>query len=187
LDGLPLAIELAAARSKALPPAALLQRLAQRLPLLTGGSRDLPTRHQTIRATIDWSHTLLDAPLQSLFRRLGVFMGGCTLLAAEATCGFGDSGAGAGLEPAPLATLSVVDGLQSLVDQSLVQVEERPTPQGDVEARFMMLELVREYAVERLVASGEVPTLQRRHAEHYLELAEAAARSGTRSTAGQLV
>ena len=177
LDGLPLAIELAAARSKVLPPADLLRRLAPRLPLLTGGSRDLPARQQTIRGTIDWSYDLLALPEQVLFRRLAVFAGGCTLAAAEAVCG---ASAGAphgqrGSEPAALMP-TVVDGLQALLDHSLIQYTECLLPDAAPERRFTMLELVHEYAYEHLVAHDEVSTLQRRHAEHYLGLAEEGAR-----------
>ena len=174
LDGLPLAIELAAARTTVLSPPELLQRLEQRLPLLTGGSRDLPARQQTIRATLDWSYQLLAAREQTLFRRLGVFAGGFTLAAAEAVCRAGAPEAGEPpLAHAPAGSQSVVDGLQALVDQSLLQHGEQPTPRGDAEPRFRMLEVVREYANEHLVLAGEVGAFQRRHAEHYLALAEA--------------
>jgi predicted ATPase/class 3 adenylate cyclase/DNA-binding CsgD family transcriptional regulator len=159
LDGLPLALELAAARSKILAPPALLARLDRRLPLLRGGARDLPPRHQTLRDAIAWSDDLLAPAERALFRRLAVFAGGCTLEAAEAV---GGAGGGPGPE---LATL---DGLTALVDGSLLSQEEQP----DGEPRFRMLETVREYALERLEASGEAEALRRRHADHYLALAE---------------
>jgi non-specific serine/threonine protein kinase len=166
LDGLPLAIELAAARSTVLPPQALLARLGNRLATLTGGARDLPERQQTLRRTIDWSHDLLDAEERVLFRRLAVFAGGCTPEAAEAVCAAGDDLAG----PPPGA---VLDGLAALVDQSLVQREAGGDALGR-EPRLVLLETVREYAQERLAAAGEAAALERRHAAHYLALAEAA-------------
>jgi len=146
LDDLPLAIELAAARVKILPPSKLLERLDQRLPVLTGGARDAPARHRTLRAAIDWSFGLLDEHEQELFARLSVFAGGCTLEAAEAVCD---------------ATL---DDLASLVEKSLLT-------QGD-EARCSMLETVREYAREQLVERAEVDAIAGRHARYFLELAE---------------
>ena len=147
LDDLPLALELAAARVKALSLRQILERLDQRLPLLTGGARDLPERQRTLRATIAWSHDLLSAEEQRLFRRLGVFRGGCTLEAAEQVSD------------------ADVDTLQSLVDKSLLR------HRGD---RFRMLETIREFAVERLQESGEGEQLRRLHAEHFLALAEEA-------------
>jgi predicted ATPase len=167
LDGLPLALELAAARSRLLPPAALLARLeggpaGTPLRLLSGGARDLPARQQTLRGAITWSHDLLAPDEQRLFRRFGVFAGGCALEAAEAVCGpDGDPGTD------PLAPL---DGLASLVDKSLLRQEEQP----DGAPRLAMLETVREYALERLAASGEAPAIGRRHAAYYLALAEQA-------------
>jgi predicted ATPase/DNA-binding CsgD family transcriptional regulator len=158
LDGLPLALELAAARSKLLPPETLLARLASRLTLLTGGARDLPARQRTLRDTIAWSYDLLVPEEQALFRRLAVFLGGGTLDAAAAVCG--EEG-----DPSP----DLLDGLSSLVDQSLVQQEEQA---GEV--RLRMLELVREYGLERLTASGEADPIRRRHAAYFLTLAEAA-------------
>jgi predicted ATPase/class 3 adenylate cyclase len=146
LDSLPLAIELAAARVKVLPPGELLQRLERRLPLLTTGRRDLPERQQTLRATIEWSYDLCTPEEQQLFRRLGVFSGGFSLEAAEEVCE---------------ATL---DALASLLDKSLVRRE------GD---RFSLLETIREYAVERLQESGEADEIGRRHAEHFIAVAEA--------------
>src|SRR5262249_25545129 len=124
LDGLPLAIELAAARTKALTPQAIQQRLDRRLQLLTGGARDMPARQQTIRNTITWSYDLLDESEKTLFRRLAVFVGGCTLEAAESVCDRGGE-----LDPdAP----NVVDGVTSLVDKSLLRQKE----QDDGEPRF---------------------------------------------------
>ena len=154
LDGLPLAIELAATRVGVLPPAALLERLGRPLHLLKGGAPDAPERQRTIRATIDWSYELLEPHDQHLFMRLAVFAGGCTLEAAESVCG---------------DDLDVVDGLASLTDSGLIRVE------GTDEApRFAMLETIREYAAERLEESGEAEELRRRHAAHFLGLAEEA-------------
>jgi predicted ATPase/DNA-binding winged helix-turn-helix (wHTH) protein len=157
LDGLPLAIELAAARSKVLSPSAILDRLQRRLQLLTGGAVDLPTRQQTLRKTIDWSHDLLSEVERKLFRRLSVFVGGCTLEAAEAVCNTSrDLG------------IDLFQGLSSLVDQNLIQ---RADP-ADAVPRFAMLETVREYALERLADSGEEPAARRAHAAYCLVLAE---------------
>jgi len=154
LDGLPLAIELAATRVGVLPPAALLERLGRPLNLLKGGAPDAPERQRTMRATIEWSYDLLEAHDQNLLMRLAVFAGGCTLEAAESVCG---------------DDLDVVDGLASLTDTGLIRVE------GTDEApRFAMLETIREYAAERLEESGEVEELRRRHADYFLELAEEA-------------
>jgi predicted ATPase/predicted Ser/Thr protein kinase len=157
LDGLPLAIELAAARVKILPPAELLARIENRLELLTGGARDLPERHQTLRRTIEWSYSLLTPAEQKLFRRLSVFTGGFTLEAAEAVCNASED-----LELDPL------DGVTSLVDNSLLgqQLSE------DFEARFHMLETFREYGRERLLEADEVAATQRAHAAYFLVLAE---------------
>jgi predicted ATPase/class 3 adenylate cyclase len=157
LDGLPLAIELAAARVRLLPPAALLARLDQRLPLLTGGPRDAPARQQTLRDTIAWSHDLLSPDDQMLFRRLGVFAGGCTLEAAEAIC-------------ADASVTDVFAGLAILADQSLL----RQVASAGEGPRFVMLETVAEYAREQLAASGDGPVLRRRHADFFLALAESA-------------
>ncbi|HTA25847.1 MAG TPA: protein kinase [Terriglobales bacterium] len=157
LDGLPLAIELAAARIKLLPPSAMLARLESRLNLLTGGARDLPTRQQTLRSTVDWSYGLLNAAEQTLFRRLSVFTGGCTLEGVEAVCDTqGDLG------------LDVLDGMASMVDKSLVQQVERV----DTETRFLMLSTIREYALECLVKSNDESAARRAHAAYYLVLAE---------------
>ena len=157
LDGLPLAIELAAARVKVLSPAAMGTRLASRLQLLTGGARDLPQRQQTLRAAIDWSYDLLSAAEQRLFRRLSVFVGGCTLEGAEAVCDTkGD------LE------LDLLDGMASMVDKSLV----RQVEQANGESRFVMLETIREYAREKLGASSEETLTKRAHAAYCLVLAE---------------
>jgi predicted ATPase/DNA-binding SARP family transcriptional activator len=155
LDGLPLAIELAAARTKLLPPAALLSRLGNRLELLTGGRRDAPRHQQTLRMTLDWSYDLLDPDAQRLFAQLGVFAGGWTLPSAEAVCS-GHS--------------SVLEGLAALVDESLVR--QRQTSDG--EPRFSVLEIVREYALERLAEISEVDDTRRRHLEHFVAFAEEA-------------
>jgi predicted ATPase/DNA-binding winged helix-turn-helix (wHTH) protein len=157
LDGLPLAIELAAARTKLLPPAAILDRLQSRLQLLTGGAVDLPERQQTLRNTIDWSHGLLNEPERKLFRRLAVFVGGCTLEGVEAVCStHRDLG------------IDLLQGLSSLVDQNLVQT----SGVADTDARFVLLQTVREYALERLVDSGEEPAVRRAHAAYCLVIAE---------------
>jgi predicted ATPase len=159
LEGLPLALELAAARVKVLPPAAIRTRLAQRLPLLSGGARDAPERQQTMRQAIAWSHDLLSEPDRVLLRRLAVFAGGCTLEAADWVMG--------SLHPITL------DSLAALVDQSLVRLEERSVA-DEVEARFTMLETVREFALEQLETSGETEEIRRSHAAFYLALAERA-------------
>jgi predicted ATPase/DNA-binding SARP family transcriptional activator len=155
LDGLPLAIELAAARTKLLPPMALLSRLGNRLELLTGGRRDAPQHQQTLRMTLDWSYDLLAPDAQRLFAQLGVFAGGCTLSSAEAVCDVDGS---------------VLEGLGTLVDESLVR--QREDAAG--EPRFSMLEIVREYALERLTTSGEGDDTRRRHLAHFVEFAEQA-------------
>lgn len=158
LDGLPLAIELAAARVAVFPPAVLLARLERRLPLLTGGPRDAPNRHQAMRATIEWSHDLLSMEEQALFRRLAVFVGGFTLEAAETVAGVpGDP------------DVNVVDGITSLVGKSLV----RPV-RSVAEPRFSMLETIREFALERLVASGEEEGVRNAHAAWCLRFAQRA-------------
>ncbi len=159
LDGLPLAIELAAARSKLLPPQALLARLDQRLALLTSGARDMPVRQQTLRNTIAWSYHLLEAQEQRLFRQLSVFAGGCTLEAIEAVCTALPDGAG-----------QVFDGVASLLDKSLLQQIEQ---EGE-EPRLTILETVREYGLESLRESGEAHESQRAHALYYLAFAEEA-------------
>ncbi len=153
LDGLPLAIELAAARVKVLPPVALCERLDRCLPLLAGGNRDMPARQQTMRAAIGWSYDLLDAEEQMLFRQVAVFAGGCTLEAIEAVA-----------HPVP-----VLESLSSLVEKSLVQQEE----QADGRPRFRMLETVREFGRERLEATSELDATLDRHAAYFLQLAEA--------------
>ena len=147
LDELPLALELAAARVKALSTPQILKRLEQRLPLLTGGARDLPERQRTLHATIAWSHDLLSEDDQRFFSRLAVFREGCTLEAAEQICD------------------ADLDTMQSLVDKSLLRHNED---------RYWMLETIREYAAERLKESGEADRLAHRHAEYFLALAEEA-------------
>jgi predicted ATPase/serine/threonine protein kinase/DNA-binding CsgD family transcriptional regulator len=161
LDGLPLAIELAAARMKLLPPQTLLTRLNQRLAVLTGASRDLPARQQTLRNTIAWSYNLLNAEEQRLFRRLSVFVDGCTLQAIDAVC--------ATLEDNSEAA-QALDGIASLVDKSLLQ----QTEQEGAEPHFIMLETIREYGLERLAVNGEMEATRQAHAEYYLALAEEA-------------
>jgi predicted ATPase/DNA-binding CsgD family transcriptional regulator len=166
VDGLPLAIELAAARVKALPPAALLQRLEQRLPLLSGGARDLPPRHQTMRDTIAWSYDLLNDLEQALFRRLAVFVGGFTLDAAEAIGAAAADGSG---ELRVISAIDTMDGITSLIDHSLL----RQSVAFSDEPRYQMLETVREFGLERLKASGETEDFAVRaaHAAHALALA----------------
>lgn len=162
LDGLPLAIELAAARLRLFPPPALLQRLSHRLPLLTGGPTDAPERQLTLRSTIDWSYELLSEQDRRLFARLSVFAGGCTFEAAELVCN-ADS------------ELDLLKGLSSLVDQSLVRRA------GADEPRFVMLETIREYATEQLEEDGEAEHLRRRHAQCFLSMAEEADRGGVQA------
>jgi predicted ATPase len=146
---LPLAIELAAARTVTLTPQALLRRLGERLPLLTGGARDVDSPQQTLHATIDWSYQLLTAAEQRLFARLSVFVDGCRLEAAEAICG-ADGGPGSGL----------LDALDALVDKSLLRVR----PDADDEPRYWMLETIREFAAERLDEFAEASQFRDGHA-----------------------
>jgi predicted ATPase len=163
LDGLPLAIELAAARVRLLPPPALLARLGQRFSLLTGGARDLPERQRTLHNTLDWSYRLLPASEQALFARLGVFAGPFSLPAAEAVgADSPDQGQATGPEP-------VLETLGSLVDSSLVQADTRCG-----EPRFSLLETIREYALERL-GDGDWVQAHDRHGAYFLALAEPAA------------
>ncbi len=159
VDGLPLAIELAAARIKLFPPQALLARLGQRLPLLTRGARDVPARQQTLRKTIQWSYDLLTAQEQRLFHRLSVFVGGCTMQAIEAVSAtFEDDAA------------LVLDAVASLVDKNLLQ----QTAQEGEELRLTMLETIREYGLECLESLGEMETARRAHAVYYHALAQEA-------------
>ena len=160
LDGLPLAIELAAARLKLLPPQALQARFAKRLPMLTIGAQDAPVRQQTLRNTIAWSYHLLSAQEQRLFRLLAVFVGGCTLEAVEAICeALGDE------------TGKVFDGVASLIDKNLVQQRA----QREEEPRLVMLETIREYGLECLESARETETTHQAYAAYYLALAEEAA------------
>ncbi len=161
LDGLPLAIELAAARIKLLPPRTLLGRLERRLSVLTTGAQDVPERQQTLRNTVEWSYNLLDVQEQRLFQRLSVFVGGCSLQAIEAICAALDDGDGEG---------QVLDKVASLIDKSLLQ----QTGQGEDELRLGMLETIREYGLERLTVSGEAEATRQAHAVYYLALAEEA-------------
>jgi predicted ATPase len=160
LDGLPLALELAAARLKHLSPQALLARLAHRLQVLTRGPRDASERQQTLRNTIQWSYDLLTAEEQRLFHCLAVFVGGCTFEAVEAACKLSDD-----------MTVDVLKGVASLIDKNLVQAA---ASDGE-ESRLTLLETIREYSLECLVASGEMETIRRVHALYYLQLAEKAA------------
>jgi predicted ATPase/class 3 adenylate cyclase len=159
LDGLPLAIELGAARVRILSPQALLGRLSQRLALLTGGGRDAPARQRTLRDTIEWSYGLLIPSEQRLFARLSVFLGGRTIDAAEAVC-----------DPAAELGAAVFDVVASLVENSLLRQDEGPAG----EPRFFMLETIREYALDRLERSGEGELLRERHAHYFVSLAEEA-------------
>jgi predicted ATPase/class 3 adenylate cyclase len=159
LDGLPLAIELAAARINVLPPQAMLARLGDRLSLLSGGARDRPERQQTLRGAIDWSYDLLDEDERALFRRLAVFAGGARLDAIESVC------------PGDELKGPIIDGLASLVEKSLL----RQVAAGDGEPRFLMLGTIREYALERLTESGRADQLRHAHARHFAALLEQAA------------
>jgi len=150
LDGLPLAIELAAARIKLLQPQAILSRLDDKLKLLTGGGRDMPTRHQTLRNTLEWSYDLLNQDEKILYARLGVFVGGFTFEAVEAVCNSDGK-------------LDILEGLTSLVNNSLLRQEET----SDGESRFGMLETIRSYALERLTDGGEMEALRAQHARYY--------------------
>src|SRR5947207_11496007 len=161
LDGLPLAIELAAARIKLLPPQAMPGRLGQRVAVLTSATRDVPERQQTLRNTIAWSYNQLDAAEQRFFRRLSVFVGGCALQAIESVCAALNDGDEAG---------QVMDRIASLMDKSLLQQAE---PEGD-EPRLVMLETIREYGLERLTVNAEMEATQQAHAAYYLALAEKA-------------
>jgi non-specific serine/threonine protein kinase len=157
LDGLPLALELAAARSKLLAPQVLLDRLEDRLGTLMGGPRGVYARHQTLRGTIDWSYDLLDDDEKVLFARLGVFQGGCDIDATQAVCSHN-------------LDLDVLDGLELLLIKSLLRLEEGPGG----EPRFVMLETIHEYARERLEESGEAIDIRRNHAKYLVTLAETA-------------
>ena len=160
LDGLPLAIELAAARVKLLPPQALLARLGQRLPLLTRSARDVPARQQTLRKTIQWSYDLLSTQEQRVFRLLSIFVGSCTLQAIEAIAvDFVDD------------TTSILDAVASLIDKNLVQ---QTVQEGEV-VRLKLLETIREYGLEMLSSSGEMEKARQVHAAYYLALAQEAA------------
>jgi predicted ATPase len=176
LDGLPLAIELAAAWVRALPPPMLLERLQTptmaTLDLLTRGARDAPPRQQTLRDTIAWSYDLLDEPERALFRRLAVFSGGCTLEAAEAICNPSREpigGDATSVQEVYVSEINVLAGLLSLVDKSLVDQADGL----DGTPRFRMLETIRAYSSEQLVASGEEAGMRREHATYYLSLVEA--------------
>jgi len=162
LDGLPLAIELAAARIKMLPPEALLSRLSQRLKLLTGGAKDLPARQQTLRNTIEWSYDLLSEGEKQLFWRMAPFNGGRTLQALEEVCNHDGR-----------LLIDVFDGVQSLLDKSLLQ-QRAGGRGGDGEPRFWMLETIHEYSREKLEESGEADALYREHAQYFMRLVEEA-------------
>jgi predicted ATPase/class 3 adenylate cyclase len=176
LDGVPLAIELAAARVRLLSPQAMARRLSTALSLLSGGARDLPARHRALRSTIDWSYRLLDERQRAFFRRLSVFVGGCSLEAIEAIVMPGiqtaDDTSKAGLEPFHAGlhepALDLLDAITALIDASLL--EERETPEA--EPRFEMLGMIREYGLEQLAAAGEIESVERKHAEYFLQFAE---------------
>ncbi|AUA14282.1 Putative HTH-type transcriptional regulator [Streptomyces malaysiensis subsp. malaysiensis] len=168
LDGLPLAIELAAARLRLLTPRQLADRLDDRFRLLTSGSRTALPRQQTLRAVVDWSWGLLDAAERTVLARLSVFAGGCGLAEAEAVCG-GAEGRPGGVEPRDVAVL-----LGSLIDKSLVVTAPAAEPGADGEMRYRLLETVAEYAAERLDESGERAAVERRHLVAYRELARTA-------------
>jgi predicted ATPase/Tfp pilus assembly protein PilF len=157
LDGLPLAIELAAARIKLLPPQAMLKRLESRMKLLTGGARDLPARQQTIRGAIAWSYDLLEADEKVLFRRLAGFVGGFNLEAAEIVCNIAND-----------LDIDILDGVSSLTDKSLLKQNENE----NAEIRFTMLETIREFGLEQLDSSNEVEIIREQHLKFYLDLAE---------------
>lgn len=157
LDGLPLAIELAAARIKLLAPHQLLARLERSFDTLGQGPSDAPTRHRTLRATMDWSYDLLSPDEKALFNRLGIFNGGWSLQTMEAVCAEG-------------IELDILDGVAALIDKSLV----RQVTDSEDEPRFTMLETLREYALERLAAAGELEQLRERHARYYIELCRSA-------------
>jgi len=177
LEGLPLGIELAAARIKFLSPQAILTKLENRLKLLTGGARDLPARQQTMRGAVEWSYDLLNKEERCLFRHLAIFAGGFTLETAEAVAGCRLSAAGeeevtGEQETAEIEQLTIdtFDGVTSLVNKSLLVSKE----QANGETRFRMLEVVREYALELLETRGEAEAMRRSHAEYFLALAEEA-------------
>jgi len=159
LDGLPLAIELAAARVRLLPPEALLARLGNRLKIVSGGTRDLPERQRTLRAVIDWSYNLLSVDEQVLFARSAVFVGGWTLEAMAAVCDAGGT-----------LPIDVLDGTESLLDKNMLRRDE----DSNGEPRYVMLETIHEFARERLAARGEGDALGRTHALHFLAIAEQA-------------
>ena len=158
LDGIPLALELAAARVRSMAPADILGHLDQRFRLLTGGRRTALSRQQTLRGAVDWSYDLLDEPARVLFRRLGVFVGGFDLAAAEHV---GDG--------APIAAADVADHIQKLVERSLVQADTSRAP-----ARYRLLETLRDYAVDRLNEAAEFDDVARRHAEYFVSFAQQA-------------
>ncbi|MCI0696368.1 tetratricopeptide repeat protein, partial [candidate division KSB1 bacterium] len=167
LEGLPLAIELAAARLKLFSPQALLGRLGSRLQLLRGGPRDMPARHQTLRQAIAWSYDLLPPAEQTFFQRLAVFVGGCSLEAVEAICNAADE-----------LGFDTLDGLAALIDKSLLRQGQTKDTKSDIsregEPRFVMFETIREFALERLQASGDWQATRRRHADFFQAMAEKA-------------
>lgn len=164
VDGLPLAIELVAAHTRLLPPQSILARLTHPLRLLTHGPQDSPTRHQTMRDTIEWSYNILTEREQRLFRSLSVFVGGCALQAAEAVC---NEAGNTNIEVDHPLAIEVLEGIEALIDRSLIRRLEQ---HEDADPRLLMLETVREYAWEQLVTSGEVETMRRRHADYFLLL-----------------
>ncbi|HEY0070101.1 MAG TPA: tetratricopeptide repeat protein, partial [Chloroflexia bacterium] len=169
LDGLPLALELAAARIKLFPAHEIASRLDRSLPLLTGGARDLPARQQTLRGAIQWSYDLLDAEEKALFARLGVFVGGCDLNGIEAVYQGAESANGSGAPD----IVDLLTQVESLLDKNLIQQVKRHAGQSD-EPRFTMLEMMRQYALERLAESGQEAEVREAHAYYYLDLATTA-------------
>ncbi len=165
LDGIPLAIELAAARVKLLPPQALLTRLSHRLKVLTGGPQDVPTRQQTLRNTIDWSYSLLNPTEQALFSRLAVFVGGFTLETAEVICSSNNLPAIGFSSDTAEPEWDMLEGVTSLLNNSLLVQQGNNNGQS----RFKMLETIREYALERLVESGQLESLQQEHATYFAD------------------
>ena len=184
LDGIPLAIELAAARIKLLPPSALLPRLAHSLDVLTKGQSTLPTRQQTLRSAIQWSYDLLNTQEQRIFRLCSIFSGGFTLPAVEALAAtLAQTGGAAGKDKSLSQVEMALDGVDSLIDKSLLQAPRQES--DDDEARLSMLETIREYGLECLQASGEMEAARRAHALVYLNLAEEPAAPQTGLVRGQ--
>jgi non-specific serine/threonine protein kinase len=165
VDGLPLAIELVAVHTRLLPPQSILARLTHPLRLLVHGAQESPVRHKTMRETIEWSYNLLNEQEQGLFRRISVFVGGASLRATEAVCNDAEDIA---IDVDDPLAIEVLEGAEALVDKSLVH---KSNMGADLDPRLLMLETVREYALEQLVASGEAEIMRRRHADYFVALA----------------